>query len=175
MSPSGPIIAQSLEFFGQGIVLLIGILVFLLFAGIVALVACVAVRVWVFRLRQRQAREAYLKRTRRADGKIYPPRGGGMCEQCGGIRKVIYFVPTGEKLCHDCYEAWWPIAEGSKVGAGLPATEASEARCKQAGGGKSFPARGSGLRADRAAARPQNRPVRSGDRKSVLARFPYPS
>jgi hypothetical protein len=123
MSPSIPIIAQSLESLGQGVYLLIGILVFGFFAGIVALVIYVAIRAWIFQVRQRRSQEAYLKRTRRADGKNYPPRGGGICQQCGRVRKFVFFLPTGEMFCPECYEAWWPIAEGTvDKGGGLHST-----------------------------------------------------
>ena len=140
MSSSGPIIAQDLVNFGQGIYLLIGILVFLLFAGMVGLVVYVALRVWIFQLKQRRSQGAYLKRTRRADGKTYPPQGFGICEQCGHIRKVVYFLTNGKKLCHDCYEAWWPIEEGTTAKASTPAPTA-----------------------DHAAAEPRNPPARSDD------------
>ena len=122
MSLPSPVIAQSLDYFGQGIYLLIGILVGLLFLGTVGLAAFVGLRVWLFHLRQQQAREVYLKRTRRADGKSYPPQGVGVCEQCGRVRKIVYFVRTGEKLCRECYEAWWPIAEGTKVSTSPPSS-----------------------------------------------------
>lgn len=133
------ILAQSLDFFAQGIVLLIGLLLFLLFGGTLLVVLYIGLRVWIFRARQRRARREYLKRTRRADGKHYPPQTGGVCDQCGRVKRVVYFLPAGEKLCHDCYEAWWPVAEG---------------RSGQAE-----------VRADRAAAAPQNRPARSGGRR----------
>lgn len=120
MSPPSPVIAQSLEYLGQGVYLLIGILVALLFLGTVGLAVLVGIRVWFFHLRQRQAREAYLRRTRRADGKTYPPRGGGICQQCGRVRKVVYFLPGGEMLCHDCYEVWWPTVEDAQRAAYHP-------------------------------------------------------
>ena len=111
MSPSAQVLAQDIVNFGRGIYLLIGILVFSLFGGIVALAAYVGIRAWIFQVRQRRSHEAYLKRTRRADGKNYPPQGFGACDRCGRFRKVTYFLSDGQKLCHDCYEVWWPVAE----------------------------------------------------------------
>lgn len=142
MSVPSPVIAQSLEYLGQGVYLLIGILVALLFLGTIGLAVLVALRVHCFHRRQRLAREAYRQRTRRADGKMYPPHTGGICEHCGRVRKVVYHLPGGEKLCHECYELWWPMAERVSSCDSVPM-----------------------LTGDRAAAALQNRPVQSGGRK----------
>lgn len=101
-------LAQSLSYLGQGIVLLIGILLFTLFAGTALLVVSVILRIYLFRRRQQHARQAYLRETRRADGRPYPPRTGGVCDHCAKVKGTIYYPASGEKLCPQCYEAWWP-------------------------------------------------------------------
>ncbi len=104
-------LGQSLELFAQNIALLIGILVTLLFGGIILVAFSVTLRIWLFHRRQRLARAEYLRRTRRSDGKMYPPHGIGICEHCSKVRKFVYYLPTGEQLCPTCYEAYWSAAE----------------------------------------------------------------
>lgn len=103
--------APQIQMWSQNIVYLIGLLLCLAFSGVVLFVLCIALRVHLFQRRQRQSFEAYRKATRRADGKSYPPQTGGICEKCGRVKRVVYHLPSGDKMCHDCYEAWWPIAE----------------------------------------------------------------
>lgn len=119
-----------LEMFAQNIALLIGILL-CGGASIVILTAIyVAVRVAVFRARQRRSMEEYYRRTRRADGKMYPPIHPGFCDQCGRSGKSIYHLNSGERLCAPCYEDFWRQAEcgeirdpeGSTAAPGRPAT-----------------------------------------------------
>ncbi|GMU24692.1 MAG: hypothetical protein AMXMBFR13_47650 [Phycisphaerae bacterium] len=105
-----------LEMFTSNIVLILGGLLCLLFSGVILVVLWIGMRVWVFHAGQRLARDEYIRRSRRADGKMYPPRTGGICEACGRVRKVVYHLKSGEKLCHDCYEAWWPTAEREAEG-----------------------------------------------------------
>lgn len=104
-------IAQ-LEMFAQNIALLIGALLCLGATIVILLVLYVGTRVLIFHQQQRRSFQAYLERTRRADGKMYPPVHPGFCEQCGRGGREIYHLTTGEKLCFLCYESFWRRAEG---------------------------------------------------------------
>ena len=58
-------------------------------------------------LRQRRSWKAYLKESRRADGKVYPPFAEGICSECGLKGDKIYRPASGERLCPACYERYW--------------------------------------------------------------------
>ena len=58
-------------------------------------------------LRQRRSWKAYLKESRRADGKVYPPFAEGICSECGLKGDKIYRPASGERLCPKCYERYW--------------------------------------------------------------------
>lgn len=97
--------------FGQGIVLLMGLLI-CAGAGLLLLVILYMVtRITVFQIRQRRSYREYHCRTRRADGKMYPPVHPDFCEQCGRGSRAIHFLATGEKLCRECYEVFWRRVE----------------------------------------------------------------
>ncbi len=109
-------IAQ-LEMFAQNIALLIGALLCLGASMVILLVLYMGTRMLIFHQQQRRSFQAYLERTRRADGKMYPPVHPGFCEQCGRGSREIYHLTTGEKLCLLCYEAFWRRVEGWPEGA----------------------------------------------------------
>lgn len=58
-------------------------------------------------LRQRRSWNAYLKESRRADGKVYPAFAEGICSGCGLKGDKIYRPASGERLCPECYERYW--------------------------------------------------------------------
>ncbi len=105
-------IAQDLQMWAVNIYFLIGLLIFLSFCSIVLLAIYIGVRMYLFSRRQRRSLAEYHRRTRRADGRMYPPFTGGICDRCGAIRRKIYHLPTGERLCPECYEPFWRTAEG---------------------------------------------------------------
>lgn len=100
-----------IEMWAQNIIFLIGALICLAVSGVLGVAAWIGLKVLIFRRRQRVAFEEYRRRSRRADGKPYPPRIGGVCGQCGRVKGVVYHLADGRMLCHDCYEAWWPQDE----------------------------------------------------------------
>lgn len=141
---------SQLQMFGMNIWFLIGLLIFLAFAGLILVAVWVALKIWLFRMQQKRAFEEYRRRTRRADGKMYPPRAGGICDQCRRVKGVVYHLPSGEKICHDCYEVWWPVAEAGKG----PPTSGATAAVRSV---------------DPAAAELRSQPAGSGGRRSTLA------
>lgn len=58
-------------------------------------------------LQQRRSWNAYLKESRRADGKVYPSFAEGVCSGCGVNGDKIYRPASGERLCPECYERFW--------------------------------------------------------------------
>lgn len=105
-------LAQDLRAFGLRIYFMIGAL---LCAGATLLILVglyMAFKIWLSERRQKHSYAEYYARTRRADGKMYPPRSGGICELCGRVRTVVYHLPTHEHICADCYEPHWRRQEG---------------------------------------------------------------
>jgi hypothetical protein len=75
-----------------------------------ALWTCINMGIWV--MQRRRAQREYLRASRRADGKLYPPYIAGRCSRCGRGNDRIYFTPTGQELCPTCYEIVWREEEG---------------------------------------------------------------
>lgn len=96
----------------QNIYWLIGFLIFGSFVLVVVIALYIGIRAYIFSAGQRRSLEEYHRRTRRADGKMYPPFAVGKCESCRRICKKIYFLKSGELLCPECYEPFWRKAEG---------------------------------------------------------------
>ncbi|HDY66005.1 MAG TPA: hypothetical protein ENH84_07235 [Phycisphaerae bacterium] len=40
-----------------------------------------------------------------ANGRPYPSKGRGLCDECGGMSEEVFFLPTGRRMCKTCYEA----------------------------------------------------------------------
>ncbi len=38
------------------------------------------------------------------DGNPYPPLGRGLCDNCGKGVDMVYFLPSGKRLCKRCYK-----------------------------------------------------------------------
>jgi hypothetical protein len=124
MSPTP--VAASLEMFAQNIVFLLGALLCLSFAFVAWFFGWTAAKMWLFRQRQKKSLREYRGRTRRADGQMYPPHTGGICDACGQVKKTVYHLTSGEKLCTTCYEPFWREAEGwlaPSAGADAPARQ----------------------------------------------------
>lgn len=110
-SSAAGLIAQDVRMWAQNIYFLIGVLIFGSICAVILIGLYIGLRVWIFKANQDRSMAEYYKRTRRADGKMYPPFAVGICEQCKGIRKKVYHLHTGERLCPECYEPFWRSAE----------------------------------------------------------------
>lgn len=91
--------------FAMSIRLLVGILVALLLVAVVLISTWTGLRVFLFRRTVRKSEEHEHRRKFRPDGTPYPPRGEGICSQCGKVGKEIFHLPDGRRLCLDCYDA----------------------------------------------------------------------
>jgi hypothetical protein len=103
-----------LKLWGASIYLIIGILIVLAILALVLVSILIAMRVIVFRKRQKAAQRFYYSTTHRKDGKRYPPYTTGICDHCGVLGGKIYYTPEGPRLCPDCYEEYWPLVEARK-------------------------------------------------------------
>ena len=70
-----------------------------------------------------------LKRTRRqrqrekyqGDGRPYPPAACGFCDRCEKACEKVYYLPSGRRLCPDCYAKTEDVEPaGSETGEGDP-------------------------------------------------------
>ena len=95
------------ETFALNLMLIIGAFVLLGAAGILSVATWTGASVLLWVLQRRRAHRAFIKETRREDGKPYPPFAQGVCEQCHRGSARIYLPPSGEQLCPVCYERSW--------------------------------------------------------------------
>ena len=40
-----------------------------------------------------------------ANGRRYPSKSRGLCDECGVMSEGVFFLPTGRRMCKTCYEA----------------------------------------------------------------------
>jgi hypothetical protein len=88
--------------------LLIGLAALLIF--VVAVWTLLKVLVWRARHKRAEAQEA--ARKLRTDGLPYPPAGPGVCQRCQRAFDAVYHLPTGERLCPECYALRTPPSRG---------------------------------------------------------------
>lgn len=103
-----------LENWVLNIYFLIGALVALAALFVLLIAGWTLLKIGIWRRRQRCAWQAYRQQTRRADGRMYPPVLGGVCDHCGRVSKKIYHPLTGPSLCAPCYERYWREQEGQR-------------------------------------------------------------
>jgi len=127
-----------LKTFGLNIYLLIGILFVVLVAGVVLVILWMVAKQLRFRgARDRALREAQEARTG-PDGRPYPTAGIGLCHVCKKAFDKVYFLPSGEQLCPQCYERHvlsnataLPAAGGTAGHAGPAGRAGRSARLKE--------------------------------------------
>jgi hypothetical protein len=91
--------------FGLNMRLLLGLIVFLILLFLVVVGSWTGIRIWVFRRRQKREQHDALIRSHRPDGTPLPPMGEGVCERCQTVSEALYHLPSGRRLCRDCYES----------------------------------------------------------------------
>ncbi len=93
--------------FALNLFLILGALILLGAAFIVLIAAWTGIRVCICIIQRRRAERTWLRVSRRADGKRYPPFVEGICGECGRGGRKIFFPPDSDKiLCHKYYETW---------------------------------------------------------------------
>ncbi len=99
--------------FALNMFLILGALILLGAAFIVLIATWTGVKVCICIIQRRRAERTWLRVSRRADGKPYPPFVEGICGECRRGGRKIFFPPDSDKtLCPACYEEFWRRAEG---------------------------------------------------------------
>ena len=109
---------DQLESWALSIRWLIGALVCLAIATLFILAICIGLRVWIFRGRQRRGEEELARRKVWPDGRSRPPVGDGMCDRCQQAFAQVYHLPSGRRLCPNCYETEISSAPSAGQGPG---------------------------------------------------------
>ncbi len=63
---------------------------------------CIRSLIWRARVENAERQDYLLKH--RPDGRAYPPFGRGLCDNCNQAFEKVYFLPSGTRLCPDCYQ-----------------------------------------------------------------------
>jgi len=102
---------DQISMWGLNIYVGIGFLIVLVVGGLLLVGLWTGLRAWLWHARSRRSRQAWHRRTHRADGGLYPPVAEGVCQSCGRGHRTIYLPSGGERLCPPCYEVFWRQAE----------------------------------------------------------------
>ena len=83
--------------------LLLGLLI-LIPLFILAIIATITVlKILATKRRNRKAQQELLKTKFRPVGIPFPSSGRGMCDRCQKPFDKVFFLPTGQRLCENCY------------------------------------------------------------------------
>lgn len=99
--------------FGANIYLLIGVAIVMGVTALLLLTGWTLAKVLLWQRAQKREAAKVAQKTRRADGKLYPPKTVGICEGCNRGTQHVYCPPETGLLCAACYEAYWPTAEAN--------------------------------------------------------------
>ncbi len=85
--------------------LLIAVPLVLLILLFVTLSTIILLKALLWQNRKRRAYRQAMKEKYRPDGLPYPPAGRAMCDVCQKPHEKVYFLPSGQRLCTNCYES----------------------------------------------------------------------
>ncbi len=89
--------------FGLSVHLIIGAVVVGLLATVLVLAAWVLLRVLTWRAEVRRAQKHAARARLRDNGQPYPPADRGLCDVCARAFEKVYYLPSGQRMCEDCY------------------------------------------------------------------------
>jgi len=106
----------NLKMFGMNIYLLIALLIAAVIVLAIVLAAWTSLNIGMWQRQKRKAEQEERLRKLRPDGQPYPPAARGICDRCSRGLEKVYHLPSGRRLCPDCYDA----EEGQARGVDLP-------------------------------------------------------
>lgn len=89
--------------FGLNLHLIIGVVVVGLLAIVLGLVAWTLLRLAAWKAQVRLVQEQAARAGLREDGQAYPPADRGLCDVCARAFEKVYHLPSGQRMCEDCY------------------------------------------------------------------------
>lgn len=89
--------------FALNMYFLIGLLIVAGVAIVLIIAFWTSIKIWIWNIRRRKADEAEHRRHFRPDGQPYPPASRGVCAGCARALDGVYHLPSGRRLCPDCY------------------------------------------------------------------------
>jgi len=95
----------------HAVTVIVGLIVILL----LGVAAMTMVRVWEWPRLLRNERRRRWRQKFRPDGRPYPPSAAGLCDECQQAFEKVYYMPTGRRLCPDCYNRVEPIEPAEPV------------------------------------------------------------
>ncbi|MCK4602252.1 MAG: hypothetical protein KAU28_07285 [Phycisphaerae bacterium] len=78
----------------------LGLSILIFLAGVVVWIVG---KHYVWQLRRGVARRSARRKRTRPDGLPYPPTGMGICSECEKAGLEVFHLPSGRRLCKDCY------------------------------------------------------------------------
>ena len=90
--------------FAQNMRLLLGLLLFTVFLVLLIIAIWTLMKMWLWRAGKRRFDQKQHELKYRPDGKPYPPAGRGLCDNCEQSCQKVYYMPSNQRLCPDCYE-----------------------------------------------------------------------
>ncbi len=95
--------------FGLNMYFLIGLLLAVAIVLALIIAICTALKIWLWRNKRLRAEREVRQVRYRPDGQLYPPASRGLCDRCSQAYDKVYHLPSGKRLCPDCYAS----AEGA--------------------------------------------------------------
>lgn len=97
--------------FARNIALIIAAVFLLSALLILGVSAWTGLNMLIFYAGKRRTEREHFRKTRRADGELFPPMIEGICEVCRRGGRKIYFPETGKAMCPLCYDRAWSNRE----------------------------------------------------------------
>lgn len=92
-----------LRMFAQNMYLLIGALICLGALAILVFLAWTGTKMGIWHLRRQRAEVRYRRQKLGGDGTPLPPTARGLCAGCQRVFDRVYHLPSGQRLCPECY------------------------------------------------------------------------
>lgn len=91
------------ETLGRNLFLLISALIVAGVGFILIVVFWTSIKVAVWHRGKKRFEQRERERTHAPDGHRYPPAAAGLCDRCGRGFESVYYLPSGSRLCPNCY------------------------------------------------------------------------
>ncbi len=91
------------ETLGRNLFLLIGVLIAAGVGFILIVVFWTSIKVALWHRSKKRLEQREHERRHAPGGQPYPPTAAGLCDRCGRGFESVYYLPSGCRLCPNCY------------------------------------------------------------------------